>query len=119
RASGTREGAAQFHDVIINMSTLTASGAMGTARLEPISNPDVPVDKAIGCVLDATPLSILVRCTAFNPNFSLGCVSSSPNLIQAVGAINSDSKITFHAAPDRTCLNIVVDTNSMYQQKIN
>jgi hypothetical protein len=102
------------------MTTLTASGSIGTARLEPIADPDVPEDKDIGCLLDATPASILVRCSASANDMWLGCVSGDKNLIAAVAGVSGDSKITFTVAPDHmTCLHIIVDNDSMYQQKAN
>jgi hypothetical protein len=122
-ASGTREGAAEGLDVHISMNTLTAWGSMGTARLEPVASPGEPddaQDKAIGCSLDATAASVLVRCSAFNPELFLGCVSGDKNLVSAVAGMSGDSFITFTVAPDHaTCLRIQIDNNSMYQQKAN
>lgn len=121
QASGTREGAAEGHDVRIFMATLTASGSMGTARLEPVADPDVPEDKAIGCYLDVTTTSTIVQCNAFNPQFWLGCVSTDKNFVSAVAAMSGDSKITFEVDPrdHATCKHLIIDNNSMYQQKAN
>jgi hypothetical protein len=121
QASGTREGAAEGHDVRITMATLTASGSMGTARLEPVADPDVPEDKDIGCSLDVTATSTLVQCVAFNPQFWLGCTSTNKNFVSAVAGMSGDSKITFVVDPidHATCLRLVIDNNSMYQQKAN
>jgi|GEM_PF-3919415 len=125
QASGLREGADQGHDVTITPYapgiSRTASGAMGTARLSPIaaSGPDVAEDKAIGCSVDVTPLSVLVRCTASNASENLYCTSIDKNIASAVSAMSSDAKITFTATADHVCVRLLVETDSRYQQKVN
>lgn len=125
QAAGTREGGLQGHDVVIDKkptnTTNTASGALGTARLEPLAN----TEKGIGCHVDAAAASVLVRCDAWlqlntGDILSLSCYSELPTFISAVAAMNGDSKISFTQNPgDGTCTSLVVDNDSMYQQKVN
>ena len=126
QASGLREGADEGHDVTIFFPTATtvgtASGSMGTARLSPVADPgmpDVAQDKAIGCSVDVTVASVVVQCVASNSLGSMGCASTNKNFISAVSGMSSDAKITFTADLDGNCLRLIIDNNSMYQQKVN
>jgi hypothetical protein len=120
-SGGTREGRAEGHDVHIDKVALTASGALGTARLEPLPDPSVNTyqEKGIGCYVDATAGLALVRCEAFTTTAWLYCVSADPAFVSAVSAMNGDSKITFAAAANGVCLHLTVENNSIYQQKAN
>jgi hypothetical protein len=133
-AEGVRLGGPQ-QDVKISpfvgfFGKRTASGALGTARLEPIGGFE---EKWIGCEVVATPglpatagtaavLGVLtLKCEAYTNTDWLYCGSNDQALISALGAMNSDSKLTFvvdMAAPG-VCDSIKIDNSSKYQQKAN
>jgi hypothetical protein len=132
-SGGIREGRAEGHDVHIDSATKTAWGALGTVRLEPLPDPvvDTYQPKSIGCYVDAgapagsgSPSgpkgSALIRCEAITTNNWLACVSGDAAFVSAIGAMNGDSRITFSVGPDGvTCVHLVVDNSSIYQQKAN
>ena len=123
------------YDAIIGRSggNLYASGALGTVRSEPTNNPTTTRNKSIGCWIDSIAGDAMVQCLATSdldndpPDLgltSLRCISHDPAMVAAVGAMNSDSKITFQT-PDvpalsptsGICVHIIVENISIYNVK--
>jgi hypothetical protein len=109
-----------------------ASGALGTVRSEPDIEGQVRT-KSIGCWVDSIAGDAMVQCIATtdlaNVPVDLGltslrCISHDPAMVAAVGAMNSDSMITFqtpNAPPESatagTCVHIKVENVSIYNVK--
>ena len=123
-AAGTRLTGLDDADVEISPAPgvggpRTASGALGTVRLEPAGY----VEKEIGCELDVTPGLVTVICIAKNAaiNDWTYCISTDPDFISAMNTLNGDSKITFVTDPANRnhCQSLIIENSSKYQQKAN
>jgi len=133
-AGGTRVGGDAV-DAIIGKNTLNyfASGALGTVRSNPDDTTSNDREKSIGCWVDSIAGDPMVQCEAITditntagPNGttlpSLRCISHDPAMVAAVGAMNSDSMITFQtptasSAGVGTCTHIKVENFSSYEVK--
>jgi len=128
---GTKVYGEEF-DAIIGKDGVNwfASGALGTVRSEPTNNTTSTRNKSIGCWVDSVAGDAMVQCLAttdigndWNMD-SLRCISHDPAMVAAVGAMNSDSKITFQTpdVPALTptsgiCVHIIVENISKYNVK--
>lgn len=126
---GTKVGAPEGWDVVIttNGNNFQASGALGTARSEPTSG-FTPQNKWIGCWVDIAGgvASLTCEATTDIPNPmnqpDLRCVSLDPAMIAALGAMNSDSAITFEtpttsSGGDNECILLRIENVSKYNAK--
>jgi len=125
---GTKVGESDGVDAIIGKvdHNFFASGALGTVRSEP--DDFTFRTKSIGCWIDSVAGAATVTCMATTdiPNdfglTSLRCISHDAAMVAAVGAMNSDSMITFET-PDATsagvgtCVHIRVENVSIYNVK--
>jgi hypothetical protein len=130
RAGGTKVGANDGVDALIGFNGVNfyASGALGTVRSEPGDEFQV-FNKWIGCWIDSTAGSAMVTCEAtaeLNDGnttlHDLRCVSHDPAMVAAVGAMNSDSMITFEtptavSAGVGQCVHIKVENISKYNAR--
>lgn len=130
-AGGTKVGENDGVDALIGKqgNLFFASGAIGTVRSEP--DESTFRIKSIGCWIDSVAGDATVTCMATtdlaNVPVDLGltslrCISHDPAMVAAVGAMNSDSMITFET-PDATsagigtCVHIRVENVSIYNVK--
>ena len=126
---GTKVGAAEGWDVAITMNgnNFRASGALGTARSEPTGT-FTAANKWIGCWVDIANgfASLTCEATTDSPSIpgqtDLRCVSLDPAMISALGAMNSDSAITFETPTANTvgqneCVILRIENVSKYNAK--
>lgn len=114
---------APAQDVTIGINSFTgnkrATGAMGTARSEPIVPPTI--NKWIGCWLDLGVGFAMLTCQAVNATDQVDCSTTDPLILTAASAINSDSKITFETPVEgrfaNECVQITIDNASKYNVK--
>jgi len=106
-------GAKTSYPVVINTTTRTANGALGSAR----NSTDTV--QYIGCLIGVTnSYTEFVRCFARNSaGTTVGCYSNNYNFIDAVQTINSDSYINFTYDVGGGCTLLEVTTSSITEPK--
>lgn len=111
-------GLRQSLPLVLNLSALQASGAIGSVRDGGTSSDWIDCQLLAGF---AAPGDSWVECDAMNANGLLSCFSNSASMISVVQSMQSDSYINFTASTatncnllGRCCNSIQIGTGSHY-----